>query len=280
MSNRSCAVAGRFYPRDKETLNELLSSFIKKGVKKYNNAIAVVSPHAGYVYSGKTAGMVYSSVDIPDTVIVLSPNHTGLGYPISLDPSEKWETPFGWMESDTTLLKKIKQEVHEAEMDTSAQLKEHALEVQLPFIKMINPNAKIVPITVSGLPYPLIQKLGKALAKMILEAEKSTRKRPLIVASSDMTHFESVDSAKRKDMEALDRVKEMDTKGFLTLIEQKDYSICGVYTISTAMEAAAEYCRLKSSKPKVELIDYTNSGMVTGDTDEVVAYAGLIISSD
>lgn len=279
MSTRPCVVAGRFYPRDKETLQGLLSSFIRKDLAIHENAVAVIAPHAGYIYSGKTAGMVYSSVNIPETVIVLSPNHTGLGHPISLDPSEKWETPFGWLEADLELIKKIKEEVKEAELDPNAQAREHALEVHLPFIKQLNPKTRIVPITVSGLPFPIIQKLGKALGKIMFEAEKNTGNRPLIVASSDMTHFESVDSAKKKDMKAIDRIITMDTQGFVSYIEENDISICGLYTISTAMEAVIEYSRLKGSSPKAELIDYTNSGVVTGDTNEVVAYAGLVIDA-
>jgi MEMO1 family protein len=278
MTTRSSVVAGSFYPGDNSTLQKMLSLFIKKDTKKIDNALAVVAPHAGYVYSGKTAGAVYSSINIPNTVIILSPNHTGLGYPISIDPSDKWETPLGLIDLDTSFVNRIKQEFKEAKLDTSAQTREHALEVQLPFIQYLNLKAKIVPITLAGLDLSTMQKLGQALAKIILEVEKETGSRPLIVASSDMTHFESAEAARKKDMMAIDKIKDLDTKGFICLVEKEDISLCGLYTVPVAMEAALQYTKQKSLKPKVDLIDYTNSGEVTGDSSEVVAYAGMVIS--
>ncbi len=279
MVNRSAIVAGRFYPKGKDELLKELSALVRKDVEVHNDVLAVIAPHAGYMYSGKTAGLVYSSIKIPNTAIILSPNHTGLGYPISIDPSEKWETPLGWVEADLEFIEKLKKELKEVELDTKAQQREHALEVQLPFIKYINPTTKIVPITVAGLPFPIIQKLGKSIAKLLLEQEAKTGVRPLIIASSDMTHFESAEAAKKKDMVAIDKIKELDSLGFVSMIEEQNISICGLYTISTVIEAVLEYTKHKANKPKVELLEYTNSGVVTGDLNEVVAYAGLLITA-
>jgi MEMO1 family protein len=278
MNIRASVVAGRFYPADRKTLEQDLKNYIIKK-DKIKNAFAIIAPHAGYMYSGKTAGAVYSCVEIPDVVFVLSPNHTGLGSPISLDPSESWSTPLGAIKVELDILKKIKEKLPMAEFDSTAQKREHALEVQLPFIQTLNPNAKIVPITLSGLSFNTIQKLGAVVSETIIAEEEKTGKRPLIVASSDMTHFESADSAKRKDMLAIDQIKKLDTKTFLETVEKNDISLCGLYTIPPMIEAALHYSKTKKTPIKVDLVDYTNSGMVTGDNNEVVAYAGVVLHS-
>ncbi len=276
MKLRSPVVAGRFYPADKRSLEAELKSFIRSA-PKVKNAFAIISPHAGYVYSGKTAGSVYSSIDVPDLVFVLSPNHTGLGSPISLDPSEVWSTPLGDINADLDIVKKIKEKVPQAEIESSAQQMEHALEVQLPFIQLSNPKARIVPITLSGFTFPVIQKLGIAISEIIIDEEKKSGKRPLIVASSDMTHFEDADSARKKDMLAMEQIKRLDTQNFLRTVDENQISLCGYYTISVMMEAAIHYSQKTGSKITVDLVDYTNSGLETGDYNEVVAYAGLIL---
>ena len=276
MTLRQPVVAGRFYSADKKALETELESFLIKK-EKIKNVFAIIAPHAGYTYSGKTAGAVYSCIDIPDVVFVLSPNHTGLGSPISLDPAEGWSTPLGTIKTDLSILNKVKEKVPLAEFDPSAQKMEHALEVQLPFIQTMNPNAKIVPITLSGFPFGVMQRLGIAISEIMLAEEAATGKRPLIVASSDMTHFESVDSAKRKDMMAIDQIKKLDTQGFLKTVDENDISLCGYYPISVTIEAAVHYSNKKGKPMIVDLVDYTNSGMVTGDTNEVVAYAGIVL---
>jgi AmmeMemoRadiSam system protein B len=276
MDVRNPVVAGRFYPSDRVTLEQDLKNYLTKKTK-IKNAFAVIAPHAGYMYSGKTAGAVYSSVDIPDVVFVLSPNHTGLGSPISLHPTEGWSTPLGMIKAELNILQAIKDKVSLAQFDPSAQKMEHALEVQIPFIQTMNPNAKIVPITLSGFPFPIMQKLGVAISEIIIAEEERTGKRPLIVASSDMTHFESADSAKRKDMMAIEQIKKLDTKAFLETVDENDISLCGYYPISVTIEAALHYSETKGKTIAVDLVDYTNSGMVTGDKDDVVAYAGMVL---
>jgi MEMO1 family protein len=278
MDLRNPVVAGRFYPADKTALQAELESYLVKKTK-IKNAFAIIAPHAGYVYSGKTAGATYASVDVPELVIVMCPNHTGLGCPISLHPSQSWVTPLGSIDVDTEILKKIKAKLSQAEFDTGAQLKEHSLEVQIPFIQTCNPKAKIVPITLANMPFGIIQKLGAVLSEIIIEEESRTGKRPLIVASSDMTHFESASKAKRKDLLAIEQIKKFDTKGFIDVIEKQDISLCGIFPISVTIEACKNYAKATGKPIYADLIDYTNSGMVTGDENEVVAYAGLVLHS-
>lgn len=278
MSIRTPVVAGQFYPGDKRTLEAELKKYLKPQ-KKIENAVAITAPHAGYIYSGRTAGITYASVNVPDTVFVLCPNHTGMGYPISLHPAESWATPLGLIESNQNILNEIKNKIPQAEFDTKAQAREHALEVQLPFIQTADPNAKIVPITLSGLPFEMIQKLGIVIADIIIGLEKNNRK-AIIVASSDMTHFESKDSAKQKDDLAIEKIKKLDTKGFIDVLQEKDISVCGVYPISVTIEALLHYSKHTGKNIYVELVDYSTSGDVTGDNNDVVAYAGLVFHYD
>ena len=278
MDVRSPVVAGRFYPADKTALQEELKSYLVKKTK-IKNTFAIIAPHAGYIYSGKTAGATYASVDVPETVIVMCPNHTGLGYPISLHPAKSWSTLLGPIHADLDILNKIKQKLPQAEFDTSSQLKEHSLEVQIPFIQMCNPNAKIVPITLANMPFNIIQKLGAVLSELMIEQESRTGNRPLIVASSDMTHFESAVEAKTKDMLAIEQIKRFDTKGFIDVIQKQDISLCGIFPISVTMEAFSSYAKAKGIPMYANLVDYTSSGAVTGDSNEVVAYAGLVLHS-
>lgn len=276
MSIRQAVVAGHFYPKDKRELTTLLSNLLADGPAIKTKALAVVVPHAGYVYSGKTAGKVYSSIEIPDTVIIMSPNHTGLGSPISLDPAEKWSTPLGYIDVDISLLKKIKAAFPNAEFNASAQTREHALEVHLPFLQMLRPGVKIVPITLADMDLTSIKELGMVLAKIIIDVEKMTGPRPLLVASSDMTHFEDADTAKKKDLLAIEKIKKLDTDGFIDVVETHNITLCGLYTIPVMMEAVKYYSRIKKQQINMELIDYTNSSIVTGDTTEVVAYSGIL----
>ena len=278
MNVRAPVVSGRFYPSDIETLQHDLKKYLSKK-DKIKDPFALIVPHAGYMYSGKTAGAVYSSIDVPDLIFILSPNHTGLGSPVSLHPDEGWTTPLGTIKTALNILQRIKKELPLAELDSGAQLREHALEVQLPFIQTMNPHAQIVPITLGGVPLGIMQKLGAVMSDIIIEEEARTGKRPIIIASSDMTHFENAEAAKRKDMLAIEQIKKFDTKSFIEAVDKNDISLCGLYPISVTIEAAKHYSKIKNKTLSADLIDYTNSGTVTGDFNDVVAYAGIIIHS-
>ena len=283
MSTRQAVVAGQFYPKDKRELKTQLDKLLAGAPAIKIKALGVIAPHAGYVYSGKTAGKVYSSIEIPNTVIILSPNHTGYGSSVSFDPDDKWSTPLGDVDVDLEIsdriLQRIKGKVPDAAFDPSAQMREHALEVHLPFLQMLRPDVRIVPLTLSNLTFQSIKLLGVAIAEIIMEIEDNVGERSLIVASSDMTHFESADTAKKKDMMAIEKIKKLDTEGFIDVVESNNITLCGLYTIPVMMEAVKHYSKIKKTSPKIELIDYTNSGDVTHDRQEVVAYAGVTIQS-
>jgi AmmeMemoRadiSam system protein B len=168
-----------------------------------------------------------------------------------------------------------------SKFDVASQSREHALEVQIPFLQKKRNNVKIVPITLSHLPHEVITRLGKTLAELISDYEKSGQPRPLVVASSDMTHFEDDKTAKLKDMSAIEKISEFDTEGFISTVRDKEISLCGLYPIAVLMELIKEYSKINNTElPETILVDYTNSGNITGETDNVVAYAGVVFTWD
>lgn len=265
---RSAVVAGQFYPGRRESLLKSVSSLMPAGAEQ-EEAIAIMSPHAGYIYSGKVAGHTFAGVKIPAEVIILGPNHHGRGHDAAVYPSGAWETPLGKTLISATLADRILIECPMAAEDTLAHRFEHSLEVQLPFIQMKAPETSIVPICISRMPLDKLLELGNGLARAIL----SRPEQPLMVASTDMTHYESGKQAREKDFMALGKVLEMDPAGLYEVVVEHGISMCGVLPTVVMLQAAKML-----GAEKAELVLYSNSGDVTGDQSEVVGYAGVMIT--
>ena len=263
---RSAAVAGQFYPGSEKALTEELDEMIPE-VGERIDAIGAVSPHAGYMYSGRVAGEVYARIKPRKTFIVLSPNHTGYGARFALS-LESWETPLGKIDIDTSLAEAVLAKTNLIESDTTAHAFEHSVEVQLPFVQRIAPQAKIIPITVQHGSLAELKEVAEAVSSSVREVKSEA----VIIASSDMTHYESRKSAKEKDKKAIDAVLELDAEKLMKVVESNNISMCG-YIPSAIMLMAAKELGAK----KAELIKYTDSGEVTGDTLQVVGYAGIIV---
>lgn len=264
---RKACVAGRFYPGSRTALVQQVASFLTEGPKE--NATALICPHAGYMYSGAVAGRAYSSVNIPDRIILLGPNHTGLGPKASVMPSGTWEIPTGKVSIDERLASQVLESSPLFQSDFEAHLMEHSLEVQLPFIHAINPEARIVPVTVMGAKARECEEMGKALAEVVSKAGE----RVLLLVSSDMNHFEPDHATRVKDKLAIERVKALDAKGLLDVAEKKDITMCGVLPAAIAIYAAKYLGALDA-----RLVSYATSGEISGDMDAVVGYAGIVIS--
>ncbi|HBA86521.1 MAG TPA: AmmeMemoRadiSam system protein B [Geobacter sp.] len=261
------AVAGKFYTDDPDRLREELSSMMPQGQEE--RAIGIVAPHAGYVYSGHVAGKVYSAVRVPDTVLVLGPNHTGLGAPAALAPAGEWLTPLGPVPVNSLLSKLILKHAASVREDVVAHRFEHSIEVQLPFLQYRNPDVTIAAICLSLPDFDSISQLGEGIASAIKEFGQEV----LIVASSDMTHYESARAAKAKDDLALAQLTGMNPEGLLRVCREKGITMCGVIPATAMLVAArslgASCCRL---------VNYATSGDVSGDQKSVVAYAALAVS--
>jgi AmmeMemoRadiSam system protein B len=262
---RRPAVAGAFYDSDPAKLKKIVRGFLKEEPRTRVRGIMV--PHAGYVYSGAVAGEVYSRIEPPETFIILGPNHTGLGPDVSMMCRGGWETPFGVMKIDEALAHSVFKGSKLFREDTSAHIREHSVEVQLPFLQFLGVE-RFIPVTLMRISYRSCEDVASAL----VEAVRAYEKPVLIVASSDMTHFESQASAKSKDRLALDRMEALDPEGLYDVVQSRRISMCG-FIPSTIMLIAAK--ALGGDRARV--VRYATSGDVTGDFNQVVGYAGLIV---
>lgn len=259
---RQPAVAGQFYSDNEQELRSDLQHFITRPV------IGVISPHAGYVYSGRTAGRLLAGVEIPATVIILGPNHRGVGALAALAPEDGWKTPLGIVPIEKRLAGLLKQHCPAVQEDSAAHLREHSLEVQVPFLRYLRPDVSIVPLCLSFDDYANCKIIGRGLAAAIRAFDKKV----LILASSDMTHYESAEAARQKDMLALERALALDPRGLVEACKNNRITMCGVIPAATMLVAAKEL-----GATRAELIAYTTSGEVTGDYRQVVAYAAVEI---
>jgi AmmeMemoRadiSam system protein B len=268
---RPPAVAGQFYPGDRtslaRTVTELCGPAIEENQKQ--KALAVVSPHAGYIYSGRVAGETFSRVHIPEDVIILGPNHHGHGGAVALMDKGAWQMPMGEVPINETLAAELYRVSRLVERDELAHRYEHSLEVQVPFLQFYQPNLTITPLVISHIPYEDCVAVGRDIAVAVRDYNKPV----LIVASTDMTHYESRQAASAKDNLAIERILDLDGAGLYETVLGRRISMCGIIPTTVALSAAKEL-----GAKKVDLVRYTDSGETSGDIDQVVGYAGLIIS--
>ncbi len=266
---RRAVWADQFYPASPARLHRELERCLGSGnSEKIANPIGCVVPHAGYVYSGLVAGAVYSRLEVPDRCIILCPNHTGRGEPLAILSAGEWETPLGRVPVDGELARLLTQHCHLLSEDATAHQREHSLEVQLPFLQKLRPGLAFVPIALGTEAYEALELLGEALAAAIQAAGCPV----LIVASSDMNHFESDERTRLKDRRAIDRVLALDPRGLYDTVRHERISMCG-YGPAVAMLIAAR----KLGATQAELARYATSADASGDYSRVVGYAGMVI---
>jgi AmmeMemoRadiSam system protein B len=269
---RHPAVAGRFYPGDPDDLRTEARGYLSQssfGKQSPVRAVGCIAPHAGYMYSGHVAGAVFARVEIPRRCIVMCPNHTGMGVPLSVMSEGAWETPLGEVPIDGELAKALKQRFPALQEDSAAHRAEHAAEVELPFLQIRQAELKFVPIALGTRQFEALEQLGKAIADVV-----AAQKDPvLIIASSDMNHYESDAVTRVKDHRAIERILTFDPRGLFDVVTQQDISMCGLGP-AVAMLTAARQLGAKSA----DLVKYATSGDVSGDRDTVVGYAGVVVS--
>jgi len=264
---RHPAVAGRFYPGQPEILLRDLQSYLAVAGDKIEAAGCVV-PHAGYMYSGHVAGAVYARLALPKRVIILCPNHTGMGKPLAIMSEGSWDTPLGHAAIDHELAMELRHADSNLSEDANAHRAEHALEVQLPFLQALRREFTFVPVAVGVGAYEPLAELGDAIAQVAAAHDE----RILIIASSDMNHYESDAITRVKDSKALEQILKLDPRGLFDVVVNEDISMCG-YGPAIAMLVAAKRLGAESA----ELIKYATSADVSGDRETVVGYAGVIV---
>ncbi len=263
--DRDPAVAGRFYPRDRATLVREVDSFLSRSGERMP-AKGVIAPHAGYVFSGAIAGSVYARVEIPQRIVVLGPNHTGMGEPAALWPGGAWLLPTGNVPVDAGLTAALSRSPL-VEEDTMAHLLEHSLEVQVPFLVRSRPDVAIAALCLGHLRYAECEALGRLIGKAAAAAHA------LVVASSDMSHYISAENAREKDQLAIDRILALDPAGLFDVVRREGITMCGIIPATVMLVAA-----LEMGATRAELVRYGNSGEVNGDMGQVVGYAGMLVA--
>ncbi|MEP6768044.1 MAG: AmmeMemoRadiSam system protein B [Acidobacteriota bacterium] len=264
---RPAAVAGMFYADGPEELRRHVETLLPE-TGEASAAFGAIVPHAGYVYSGPVAGEVYARLRIPSVVVLLCPNHTGRGAPAALDPSEAWRTPLGDVPVDRALAARLAELAPSLTFDSAAHAREHSLEVQLPFLQVRRPDVAIVAVCLGAPDLALCREIGEAFARL---REEQTEP-PLLLASSDMNHYESRAVGSRKDARALARVEALDPEGLFATVLTESISMCG-FLPATALLFAARAAGATSAR----VVARRDSGDETGDTGSVVGYAGVIV---
>lgn len=262
---REPVVAGAFYDARPEALKKHIAEMTGEPAKK-TKALGIIAPHAGYMYSGKVAAQVYKSVEIPKTVIIMGPNHTGLGVPVSVYDKGTWVTPLGDVSVNAELAAEILKKCQYAQKDTAAHAREHSIEVHLPFLQYHKKNFDFVPIALGDYNLSQLKDLAAAIASCV------KGKDILLIASTDLTHYEEAQAARAKDFLVLSAIEKLDPDKMYEEISYNDISMCGWMPVYTLLHA----CNILGAK-EGRIVKYMNSGDTSGDYSEVVGYGGAII---
>jgi AmmeMemoRadiSam system protein B len=269
---RRPAVAGRFYPGKPEVLTRQLDQYLAAGSpapEKTEAAMGCVVPHAGYMYSGQVAGAVFQRLPARATYIILCPNHTGRGAPLAIMSKGEWQTPLGAVRIDAALAASLQHSCRLLMEDAKAHESEHAIEVELPFLQRSVGEFTFVPIAIGVSRYAALEALGHGMA----QALKSSAGPVMIIASSDMNHYEPDDVTRIKDHKAIAQILALDPAGLYEIVREEDISMCG-YGPAVAMLTAVK----DLGATRAELVRYATSADTSGDYSAVVGYAGVVIS--
>jgi AmmeMemoRadiSam system protein B len=265
---RPPAVAGRFYPDDPAELTRQIAGFAPSAEEPLRPALACLVPHAGYRYSGHVAGAVYARLKLPRRFLLLGPRHFPRGKPQAILSEGAWETPLGRAEIDSELARDLKGAYPQLCEDGVAHETEHAIEVQVPFLQSLAGDFRFVPIALGPTDYIELESLGHAMAEVL----RRQRDPVLMIASSDMNHYESDEITRRKDGLAIERVLLLDAAGLFNVVRREEITMCGFGPAVSMLTAA----RLLGAT-RATLVRYATSGDMNGDRNEVVGYAGVIV---
>ena len=279
---RSAAVAGRFYPASTAVLKQSIDLFLSEAIPaSVENPLAIIAPHAGYIFSGQICADAYSQVrnHAYDTVVILGTNHTSPHFDkVSIYSGDGFKTPLGIAPVDKEVISALMRASKDCLLDTTVHDKEHSVEVQVPFVQVLFPQAKIVPIVIGKPDISLCQRFGESLAGVL------TGRRALIVASSDLSHYPSYADAVKVDAETLQAITKMDPDAlhktldsfFNRRIDNLHTEACGEAPILAAMSAAKSL-----GAQGAKIISYANSGDVSiGESQRVVGYGAVVLTKE
>jgi hypothetical protein len=264
------AFAGQFYPANPRELTHLIRKFASENsAAEQVHARACLVPHAGYTYSGGVAGAVFSRLILPPRILVLGVRHSRRGEDLAILSEGAWRTPLGDVPVEQELARRLMAACSDLKEDSVAHSREHSLEVELPFLQVLDPGFRFVPVAVGTLRYAELQDLGKGIARVMKESAEEI----LLVTSSDMNHYEDDQTTRIKDGKAIARLQEVDAEGLYEVCRDEHISMCGQGP-AVAMLTAMKELGVESG----ELARYATSGDVSGERESVVGYAGMIFS--
>lgn len=268
--NRQPVVAGQFYPASAPVLEREVRGYLGAAPEKRpERTILAMVPHAGYVYSGAVAGATLGMASLADTLVLLGPNHTGMGAPLAVWDRGAWLTPLCAMPVDEPLADALTGADPRLASDTAAHVQEHSLEVMVPFLCAIKDSFTGVPVCVSEHRLSELAGVAKNIARVI----KSWPKPVSLLVSSDMSHYVSHERAKEMDSMAVRAILGLDPVGLHSVVREMGISMCGVLPMTLGLMIALEL-----GAAKAELAAYATSGDVSGDYGRVVGYAGILVS--
>ena len=272
---RKPSVCGQFYSASSASLTKQIQGLLGQGFSLKEeiggyDCLACMLPHAGYMYSGSVAAKTVSQIKIKDKIILLGPNHTGFGARFSIVKEGAWQTPLGEVPIESKLAEELLRECKYLEEDNLAHAYEHSLEVELPLLQYFNKKIAIVPIAFFPAEAQILGEIGRDIAKVI--KRQNLQSSTLLVASSDMTHYEPQAQAEKKDSQAIQAILDLDEKKLLERVRDLEISMCGYAPVAVMLVAAKEL-----GAKKARLVKYQTSGDVTQDKASVVGYAGVII---
>ncbi|BBD07926.1 AmmeMemoRadiSam system protein B [Desulfovibrio ferrophilus] len=268
--DRSPVVAGRFYTSDGAELSVEVNGYLNTAdVPGVQPTLLAMVPHAGYMFSGAVAGKTLGAANLASTVLLLGPNHTGKGEPLAVWPDGKWLYPGGCLGVEEMFAQALLEDIPALTADTKAHDMEHSLEVVVPFLAALNPVSTCVPIAVAEHRLDVLREVAAGMAAVIQK-----RGNPVsVVVSSDMSHFVSADQARELDGLALQAVLDLDPERLFREVRDRHITMCGVLPMTMGLMVAKAL-----GASRAELVEYTNSGVVSGDYEQVVGYAGVLVS--
>ena len=273
LPSRTPAVSGTFYPALPGRLRADVRGFLDQGASPPKRAVGILVPHGGYMYSGATAGAAFAAVEVPATCIILAPNHTGRGrarHGGSLLVDTAYRTPLGNVEPDVELGTELMRRAHPLLIeDPLAHAEEHGVEVLLPFLQMRNEAVRVVPLVLGWDDWERTRRLAHVIHDLI-----AGRDDVLLVASSDMNHYEPAAASTDKDAVALERIVALDGEGLLEVTRSRHISMCGRVPVACALEVARQ-----AGLARAEVVGYSHSGLINGNHDRVVGYAAALIGT-
>ena len=262
------AVSGQFYPANPQELAALTRRLTKQpDAHNKLHVKACLVPHAGYVYSGSVAGAVFARIQIPRNVIVLGVRHFPRGADATIVSEGAWQTPLGDLRINTSLAQEIKEACPLLKEDAVAHEREHSLEVQLPFLQVLQPEAQFVPIALGTTQWADLETIGTAIGSVVVSA----REEILLLTTSDLNHYENEATTQRKDALAVSQLEAMNARGLFEVCRTEAISMCGLGP-AVAMLFALE----KMGATRAEVVMHATSAAISGDYRRVVGYAGLI----